>query len=120
MSFPKAILLDLDDTILASTESMERCWKKICEQFSPRLPDISPHQLFAAIQYSSARFWENPEQNARGRLNAALARQKIVRHALIVLRREEVDIANEIAHAFSTARRDGFANLKLTPFWAKR
>ena len=46
---PKAIPLDLDDTILSFSDGAAPCWQGICKRFAPRVEAVSPERLFAAI-----------------------------------------------------------------------
>ena len=49
MSLPKAILFDLDDTLLDYDSGAEGCWRAACELHVSALPGVTAEQLLAAI-----------------------------------------------------------------------
>ena len=81
MSLPRALLIDLDDTILAFSLSAEPCWREVAERHSPALA-AGPDELFAAIRRAAERFWRDPLRDDRGRLDLTWARRNIVGLAL--------------------------------------
>lgn len=104
--FPKAILFDLDDTILALSESAEPCWRRICRRFAPRIPGVTPDELYRAIEESRTRYWRDPERHRWGRLNLGAARREIVAEAF---RRKGIDapaLAALIADTFARERQE--------------
>jgi putative hydrolase of the HAD superfamily len=103
---PKAILLDLDDTILALTESADPCWQKVCERFAPRIDGLAPEKLFATIKECRFWFWKDPERHRRGRLDLGKARREIVAAALLQLDIDAPALANEIADTYSLEREE--------------
>lgn len=103
-SLPKAILLDLDDTILALSQSADPCWQSVCERFAPRMEGLTPEQLFAAIKGSRTRFWGDPERHRGGRLNLRKARRDVVAAAFLELGIEGPALANEIADTYASER----------------
>lgn len=103
---PKAILLDLDDTILAFSESADRCWKRLCDQFAPRIEGLTPEALFAVIQEVRDWFWGDPERHRRGRLDMTTARREVVSGAFRRLGIDTPALANEMADAFTLEREE--------------
>jgi putative hydrolase of the HAD superfamily len=108
---PKAILLDLDDTILALSESADPCWQRVCERFAPRIEGLVPERLFAAIKESRIWFWGDPERHRRGRLNLGEARREIVAAALLQLDIDAPALANEIADTYASEREEALQPL---------
>ena len=106
MSLPKAILLDLDNTILALSDSADPCWRRVCEKHASRIDGLTPERLFDAIKESRAWFWEDPQRHHRGRMNLGAARREIVAAAFARLNIEAPDLANEIADAYSVEREE--------------
>lgn len=104
--FPKAILLDLDDTILALSESADPCWQSVCERFGPRIEGLIPAKLFTAIKESRVWFWGDPERHRRGRLNLSQARREVVAAALLRLSIDAPTLANEIADTYASEREE--------------
>jgi putative hydrolase of the HAD superfamily len=103
---PKAILLDLDDTILAFSASADPCWQRVCERFARRIGGITPEELLGTIKKSRARFWEDPERHRWGRLNPDRARREIVAAALLRLNIDAPALAGEIADSYSLEREE--------------
>jgi putative hydrolase of the HAD superfamily len=104
--FPKAILFDLDDTILALSRSAGPCWRQISRRYAPQIPGITADELYQAIEESRTRYWEDPERHRWGRLNLETARREIVAEAL---RRKGIDdppLAALIADAFTRERQE--------------
>lgn len=81
MPLPRALLIDLDDTILAFSLSAEPCWREVVEHHAPALGGV-PDQLFSAIRRAADRFWSDPQRDDRGRLDLTWARRNIVGLAL--------------------------------------
>lgn len=105
-SLPKAILLDLDDTILTFSAGADPCWRKVCRKFAPRMEGVMPEELFRAIKESRTWFWSDPERHRRGRLNLATARREIVAAALLRRNVDAPELANEIADSYAQEREE--------------
>jgi putative hydrolase of the HAD superfamily len=101
---PKAILLDLDDTIIAFSGSADACWQQVCQRFTPQINGLTPEQLFEAIKESRTWFWQDPVRHRQGRLNLKIARRKIVAAALLRLDVDAPTLANEIADTYARER----------------
>ena len=101
---PKAMLLDLDDTILTLSANADPCWQRVCERYAPRIEGLSPEKLFAAIKERRDWFWGDPGRHRRGRLNLRRARREIVGAALLRLSVDGSTLANEIADAYGLER----------------
>jgi len=69
MPLPKAILFDLDDTVLATSEGAEDDWRAICHEFQLRTDGVTPERLHQAIREHRDWFWSDPVRHRRGRLN---------------------------------------------------
>lgn len=109
---PKAILFDLDDTILDFDSGADPCWRDVCGQFAAEVEGISAGQLRSAIDDCRRWFWSDPERHRRGRLNMPAARQEIVTVALSRLGVEAPGLAARIAGAYSATRAE---TLRLLP-----
>jgi putative hydrolase of the HAD superfamily len=101
LTLPKALLVDLDDTILALTDLSGPCWQRVCERFAPRLEGITPQELFAAIWESCNSFWQDPDRQRRGRLDLVATRREIVTQALQQFEIDAPILAGEIADTYS-------------------
>jgi putative hydrolase of the HAD superfamily len=102
---PRAVLFDLDDTILMFSAGATRCWRVVCDGFAGRLGTTTSPALQAAIGEYSTWYWSDAERHRRGRLDLAEARRAIVAGAFRRLGVDDPLLAAEIADAYS-ARRD--------------
>ena len=97
---PKAILLDLDDTILANG-SPDDSWQATLNIFTSRMKGITTQELLASIREYRDWFWSDPKRHRRGRLNLDVARRGIVGGALARLGISDLELAKEIGEAYS-------------------
>lgn len=80
---PRAMLIDMDDTILSAYARPELAWNAVASEFARELAPLPPQQVAAAIVESGRRFWAQAE--AQWRLKLAEARQRIVRGGFAAL-----------------------------------
>ncbi len=105
-SLPKAILFDLDDTILASTTLASDIWRRVCDQIAPRIAGLGTTELFEAIERERELYWGNPDLHRRGRLNPMLASKEVPQGALEKLGINDPSLAIEIGDAYQAGRED--------------
>ena len=106
---PKALLVDLDDTILAFDSVAGACWQRICNRFNSQLDIDSPQKLFSAIMSERSWFWSDPERHRWGRFNQLLAGRGIVNMALLRFGIDDTDVAQRIADAYRVEREKAVA-----------
>jgi putative hydrolase of the HAD superfamily len=80
---PRAMLIDMDDTILSAYGRPEIAWNKVAAEFAGELAPLSPQQVAAAILESGRKFWATAE--AAWRLKLAEARHIVVRDGFAAL-----------------------------------
>jgi putative hydrolase of the HAD superfamily len=80
---PRAMLIDMDDTILSAYGRPEIAWNKVAAEFAGELAPLLPQQVAAAVLDSGRRFWGTAE--AAWRLKLAEARQVVVKDAFAAL-----------------------------------
>ena|SRR5688572_3039075 len=102
-TLPKAILLDMDDTILAAG-SAEESWRITCNEFAHRVEKHKPEALFAAIEEYSNWYWSDPERHRLGRLDLNTARRKIVAEVFHRLGIDVPLLADELVVSYSAKR----------------
>ncbi len=102
---PQAILIDLDDTILDSTDSSTRVWRSAAARFAHEI-GRSPHEINAAIDRARDAYWSDPDRNAAGRLNLYRARIDVVRMALQELGQDHDGLAERFADDYTRRRVD--------------
>jgi putative hydrolase of the HAD superfamily len=79
-ALPRALLFDLDDTLLDDTGGSSAFWSVACNEGASSLVDAA--QLAEAIQRVRTWFWLDEARHRAGRLNLTAARRRIVRQAL--------------------------------------
>ena len=99
---PKAILFDLDDTILAYDALAEPCWRQVCSKLMHNIHGLQVDDLLASIMETRDWYWSDLDRNRRGRLNLTVARREIVSAALTSLGIYDQVVANapETEHGF--------------------
>lgn len=81
---PKAIFLDLDDTITSFDLTAGPAWEQSCKEFIEKYePTFSYEELMQLIQTTKKWYWGDPERHKRGRENLTLARREVVHEALL-------------------------------------
>jgi putative hydrolase of the HAD superfamily len=104
--WPKAIFLDLDDTIIAYSKGVEACWERLCEDYSARVAGTTPGALLAALDEVRGWYWRDPERHRRGRLDLRRARRQIVVQAFSRLEIDAPDLAEEMADSYTIEREE--------------
>jgi len=104
---PRAILFDLDDTIIAHGTAGDKCWRELCDRFAPLIGGIDAVRLMEAIDEARNWYWDDPERHRRERLNLVIARRELVTLAFSNLGIDDTDIAFQLADAYSTEREEG-------------
>jgi putative hydrolase of the HAD superfamily len=107
---PKAILFDLDDTLIAAYGNPEAAWAAVAAEFSDELHPFRD-ELVATIIATGHAYWADPERSRRGRLEITGARRNIVAAAFVQLGLSQRDILEEnlidrLALRFSQYRDD--------------
>lgn len=121
-SLPRALLLDLDDTILDDSGSAKGCWREACFDHRSELGSTDPAALHEAIERNRAWFWGDPERHRVGRLDMDAARQEIVRMSLGDLGVDAPSLPERIAEAYGSRRDRGiqpFAEAIETVRWLR-
>lgn len=104
MPFPKAILLDLDDTLLDFEGPAASCWRLVCGKYAPEVENLASERLLQTILDQRRWFWSDPQRQYRGRMNLEQSREEIVHGALLRLGVNKPTLASHISQAYSTSR----------------
>src|SRR5258707_3400105 len=80
---PRAILIDMDDTILSAYGKPDVAWLAVVNEFAAELGPLAPQQVAAAIAASARKFWQNAE--AHWRLKLEEAWHQVVWHGFLAL-----------------------------------
>ena len=108
MVLPRAILLDLDDTILDAGGGIAPAWKEACAAHCSELGSIDPGTLYDAIEQTRQWFWSDDARHRRGRLDLDAAAREVVTLAIASLGISNPDVGARIAARYSEVRRKGF------------
>src|SRR5258708_783932 len=104
---PRAMLIDMDDTILSAYGRPDIAWNNVTSEFAGEFAPLLPQQVAAAIVDSGRKFWATAE--AEWRLNLAEARHQVVRGGFAALAAAgqtalSMDLAVRLADRFTTYR----------------
>jgi HAD superfamily hydrolase (TIGR01509 family) len=101
---PKAVFLDLDDTILNDSLNIGDCWELACDSCRDDWADIDRAHLLSSIVRTRDWFWSDRDRHRRGRLDLRAARTEIVEIALREMGLERPALARSIGEAYSDER----------------
>ena len=108
---PRALLLDLDDTIVDDSSLVHESWCEACVSHAARLAPLEATAVVDAIRKMSQWFWDDPDRHRAGRLQLDAARREVVRLALVDLGIDDAELARCIGDAYSHRRDVGMALL---------
>jgi putative hydrolase of the HAD superfamily len=105
----RAVLFDLDDTLLDYRGGVDPCWEAACAACCA--PGVDVPAVVHAIARSRRWFWSDPERHRRERVDMLRAWQRLVEHALAGLGAADsgalpAGLARAIAHEFAARRRE--------------
>ena len=108
---PRAILFDLDDTILSAYGRPEPAWLAVAEEFASQLAPLSPLEAVTEIMAQSRVFWADPEDHRYWRLRLFAARRETVARAFRALAdagrpTPSLGVADALADRFSAWREE--------------
>lgn len=104
--WPKAILLDLDDTILAFDSVADMSWRLVLAEYAEHFGVSDPEQVFLSIKSSARLFWSDPVRHREGRLDLHRARKVIVHRALKKFGIMNDDLVGRIVCEYDQVRTD--------------
>ena len=85
MKLPRAILFDLDDTILVAFGPAQSQWRRTIASFAHQLGPIEATVIAAAIETASTELWSDPARHKYWRHRTGAARRRIVATAFTAL-----------------------------------
>ena len=105
---PRAMLIDMDDTILSAYGRPEIAWNQIATEFADEYGPLSPQQVAAAVLTSARTFWS--AAGAEWRLKLDEARRIVVGNGFAALAAGghalSSDLAARLANRFTTYREE--------------
>lgn len=78
----RAVLFDLDDTLIFAYANPAPAWRAVAEEFAPYLGAAPVDAVAKALADSTAVFLSDDENRRRWRLEQVVTRRSVVRHAL--------------------------------------
>jgi putative hydrolase of the HAD superfamily len=105
----RALLIDLDDTLLDYSGGVDGCWAAACAAAAP--PEVDRQALLDALVTTRAWFWSDPGRHRSARVDMPRAWTAIAAHALARCG-AGATAAPAIAEAFAARRR---ARMRLFP-----
>jgi putative hydrolase of the HAD superfamily len=111
-NLPRAILFDMDDTILSAFGNALATWERVLEEFAAALAPLKPRDLAVSIEARSRVLWNDPAWNKEWRVRIAEARRLIVASAFAELAAAGSTVPQPrlgpvIADRFTTVREAG-------------
>ncbi len=105
-SFPRAILIDLDDTLLDDTSYADGCWSDACALAEARLPGVDISLLRATIDSENSWFWSDPERHRSGRLDLRGSTRATLERVFAKLGIDDTDLAHAVAETYRDRRQE--------------
>jgi len=103
-SYPPAVFFDLDDTLIAHTESPQASWQQVFDLYSAQFDSPARDRTLAAILEYSGWFWSDSFRHKRGRQDLRKARREIVSGAFLALQIDDSQLSITLADSFSDRR----------------
>ena len=102
---PRAILFDLDDTILTCEGGDHlKLWKSSVDRHLHLFPGVDANEFYKEIRAVADEFWSDPDRHKKGRLNIRAARHNIVKQAAKKLQHPNDEAATQLANDYHDRR----------------
>ncbi len=101
---PRAVLLDLDDTILVFDSASPAAWSAACRRLSDRLDGVTPETLLDAFEREGLWYWGDPARHVAGRLDIQRSWRQVTRGALRRVGIDDEDLVRDMGEAYSEER----------------
>ena len=98
-SLPKAVIFDLDDTLVNTTAARKQAWADVVPVFSARLRGNSPENVLRVIVDTGTSIWNTTKPT-----DESSVRREIVRRSFETMGIRDVVLEQEIVSAFSKRR----------------
>lgn len=115
LKLPRAILLDLDGTLVALGSSRIEYWNTVTRLYHAELGSVRPSALSSEIIRVGDLFWAETGKNKKWRLHLREARRQIVEKACSNLNLLDSKLAFRIADSFSDLRERGENMISVVP-----
>jgi putative hydrolase of the HAD superfamily len=102
---PAGILIDLDDTILDDSGTVEGCWTDACAEAGLRIPGLDVEALRIEIRAQADGWWSDASRHESGRLDLRAASREIVREVFDRMG-YDVALAADVANHYRDLREE--------------
>jgi putative hydrolase of the HAD superfamily len=108
---PRAILFDLDDTIVSAYSRPQAAWMAVAGELAQKIAPLTPAQAAQAVTDYAREFWADPDRHRLWRQRLGAARREIVGGALARLAADgrpalAAETAIQLADRFTAYRED--------------
>jgi putative hydrolase of the HAD superfamily len=104
---PRAILFDLDDTIIDDSSNIEDGWLAAVESEARALGGLPARDIVAAVHEVRTWYWSDPDRHRAGRADLRAASTWILCEALARFGARDEALARRIAHRYRDLREAG-------------
>ena len=104
MPWPRAVLFDLDDTLVSDDGVTDVCWTLACERYWRQTPAKSAAELREAVRRQADWFYSSPDRARQARLNLDETRRSIVSEALRGLGPPSPELSGAMAGAYAAEK----------------
>ena len=98
---PKAMLVDMDDTILAHSDTASQCWTTLCTHYADQVNGGDAAAFQTVLSATRGWYWSDPARHKPGRLDLVAARRSIIGLTLEKLGAPNPALAAELAQAYT-------------------
>jgi len=104
-TLPRAILFDLDDTILAAGQRLE-ILQHVAREFTSELQPFLPDEIAERLDAALAAFWSDPERHKVARFGVPEARRQVIAETFAATGSTSLspDLAQRVAARFTAFR----------------
>ena len=103
-ALPRAVLLDLDDTILVFDSASPASWSAACRRLSDRLDGVTHETLLDAFEREGLWYWGDPARHVAGRLDIERSWRQVTRGALKRAGIDDENLVRDMGAAYTEER----------------
>lgn len=103
---PRAVIFDLDDTLIDIYRAPEIVWRRVVDEERDALPVADPEPLLGLIEKHRAELWGTPERHREWRTDLRGTRREVVIRAFAELAFADEALAVRIADRFTDIREE--------------
>ena len=101
---PKAILFDLDDTLISSSGERQEVWAETFQPHAHRMPGCVHDELVKALEAELRWFWSDPVRHREGRLDMTRTRARVLGAVLTKFGIDDAVLVADLSETFRINR----------------